>query len=182
MATSGTAGHAEGGALTDSYTRTVLAISVLGPVEVRRAGELVPIPAGKSSELLVRLALEAGVGGPRPIGSSTICGVPKRSTPAATPLQSKVVRLRRALGDPSVIVSGDGGYRLAVGCVDGRRTRRARASRRGDGVGRRRRRSRRRRGVRLGASAVPWRAASRGRRRRMGRAAPSPARGGAAAA
>ena len=29
-------------------------------------------------------------------------------------LQSKVARLRRALGDPEAIVSGDGGYALAV--------------------------------------------------------------------
>ena len=36
-------------------------ISVLGPVEVRRDGRLVPVPGGKTSELLVRLALEAGV-------------------------------------------------------------------------------------------------------------------------
>ena len=36
-------------------------ISVLGPVEVRRDGRLVPVPGGKTSELLVRLALEAGL-------------------------------------------------------------------------------------------------------------------------
>ena len=29
-------------------------------------------------------------------------------------LQSKVTRLRRALGDPAAIVGGEGGYRLAV--------------------------------------------------------------------
>ena len=34
---------------------------MLGPVEVRRDGELVPVPGGKTAELLVRLALEAGV-------------------------------------------------------------------------------------------------------------------------
>ena len=34
---------------------------MLGPVEVRRDGRLVPVPGGKTSELLVRLALEAGV-------------------------------------------------------------------------------------------------------------------------
>ena len=36
-------------------------ISVLGPVEVRRDGQLLSVPGGKTSELLVRLALEAGV-------------------------------------------------------------------------------------------------------------------------
>ena len=43
------------------YTFDVFQISVLGPVEVRRDGQLVPVPAGKTSELLVRLALEAGL-------------------------------------------------------------------------------------------------------------------------
>ena len=38
----------------------MLSISVLGPVEVRRDGQLVSVPAGKTSELLVRLALDAG--------------------------------------------------------------------------------------------------------------------------
>jgi len=33
---------------------------VLGPVEVRRDGEPVLVPGGKTAELLVRLALEAG--------------------------------------------------------------------------------------------------------------------------
>ena len=52
-------------ALTAALTRgrrlaRVFQISVLGPVEVRRDGRLVPVPGGKTSELLVRLALEAG--------------------------------------------------------------------------------------------------------------------------
>ncbi len=33
-------------------------------------------------------------------------------------LQSKVAKLRRALGDPSVLVSGDGGYTLVVDPAD----------------------------------------------------------------
>ncbi len=33
-------------------------MAVLGPVEVRRDGVRVPIPGGKTTELLVRLALE----------------------------------------------------------------------------------------------------------------------------
>src|ERR1044072_464105 len=41
--------------------RAVLEVSVLGPVEVRRDGLLVPVPGGKTAELLVRLALDAGV-------------------------------------------------------------------------------------------------------------------------
>ena len=70
-------------------------------------------------------------------------------------LQSKVARLRRALGDPSAIASGDGGYKLAVepAAVDALAVLRdaAAAAR----AARRRRRPRRRRAERLGAGAVP---------------------------
>jgi predicted ATPase/DNA-binding SARP family transcriptional activator len=90
----------------------VLEISVLGPVEVRRGDRGVALPGGKSAELLVRLALEAGtlVRTDRlledlwPAGSVT-----RRNT-----LQSKAARLRRALGDPSPISGTTEGYTLAV--------------------------------------------------------------------
>ena len=36
-------------------------MAVLGPVEVRRDGVQLPIPGGKATELLIRLALVAGV-------------------------------------------------------------------------------------------------------------------------
>ncbi len=88
-------------------------ISVLGPVEVRRDGELVPVPGGRTSELLVRLALEAGV----PVRADRLVddlwGADAVNTRRNT-LQSKVAKLRRAFGDPLVIVSGEGGYTLAV--------------------------------------------------------------------
>ena len=86
-------------------------ISVLGPVEVRADGQLLSVPGGKTSELLVRLALEAGlfVRADRLIDDLWAGAATRRNT-----LQSKVARLRRALGDPSVIAGGDGGYRLAV--------------------------------------------------------------------
>ncbi|HTE59635.1 MAG TPA: BTAD domain-containing putative transcriptional regulator, partial [Solirubrobacteraceae bacterium] len=86
-------------------------ISVLGPVEVRRDGQLLSVPAGKTSEVLVRLAVEAGVvvRADRLLDDLWAGAVTRRNT-----LQSKVARLRRALGDRSVIVSGDGGYKLAV--------------------------------------------------------------------
>jgi predicted ATPase/DNA-binding SARP family transcriptional activator len=86
----------------------VLEISVLGPVEVRRDGRTVPVPGGKTAELLVRLALDAG----RPVSADRLlddlwAGAPtQRNT-----LQSKVARLRRALQDAAVI---DGAYRLDV--------------------------------------------------------------------
>jgi predicted ATPase/DNA-binding SARP family transcriptional activator len=93
----------------------VFEISVLGPVEVRRDGRLVPVPGGKTSELLVRLALEAGLFVPadRLVDDLWAGAATRRNT-----LQSKVARLRRALGDPLVIASGDGGYKLAVEPAD----------------------------------------------------------------
>jgi len=89
----------------------VLGVSVLGPVEVRRDGVLVPVPGGKAAELLVRLALEPGVAvrADRLIDDLWGAAGTSRNT-----LQSKVARLRRALGDPAAIVLGDGGYLLAV--------------------------------------------------------------------
>ena len=36
-------------------------MSVLGPIEVRRDDQLLKVPGGKTAELLVRLALEAGL-------------------------------------------------------------------------------------------------------------------------
>jgi predicted ATPase/DNA-binding SARP family transcriptional activator len=89
----------------------VFEISVLGPVEVRRDGELVTVPGGKTSELLVRLALDAGifVRADRLVDELWAGAATRRNT-----LQSKVARLRRALRDPLLIVSGDEGYRLAL--------------------------------------------------------------------
>ena len=86
---------------------------MLGPLEVRRNGRLLPVPGGKTSELLVRLALDAGelVRTDRLLDDLWAAGgvTTRRNT-----LQSKVAKLRRALGDPPVIVSGDGGYALDV--------------------------------------------------------------------
>jgi DNA-binding SARP family transcriptional activator len=39
----------------------VLTVAVLGPVELRRDGARLVVPAGKTTEVLVRLALDAGV-------------------------------------------------------------------------------------------------------------------------
>jgi DNA-binding SARP family transcriptional activator len=89
----------------------VYEISVLGPVEVRRDGEPVLVPGGKTAELLVRLALEAGtfVRVDRLVDDLWAGAPTSRNT-----LQQKVTRLRRALRDPAVIESGEAGYRLAV--------------------------------------------------------------------
>jgi predicted ATPase/DNA-binding SARP family transcriptional activator len=95
------------------YARDVLQIALLGPLEVRRDGEFVPVPGGKASELLVRLALDAGVvvGADRLIDD--LWAVEALTTRRNT-LQSKVAMLRRALRDPSAIESRELGYRLVV--------------------------------------------------------------------
>ncbi|MCW2957946.1 MAG: transcriptional activator domain, partial [Solirubrobacterales bacterium] len=91
----------------------MLQIAVLGPVEVRRDAQAVAVPGGKTSELLVRLALEAGVvvGSDRLVEDLWAAGA---VTTRRNTLQSKVARLRRALGDPLLVAGGDGGYKLAV--------------------------------------------------------------------
>jgi predicted ATPase/DNA-binding SARP family transcriptional activator/tetratricopeptide (TPR) repeat protein len=91
----------------------VLTVAVLGPVELRRDGELVAVPAGKTTEVLVRLALDAG----SPVSAERLIedlwpaqavGVTRNT------LQAKVSKLRRVLGDPA-LVSGDAtGYTLHV--------------------------------------------------------------------
>jgi predicted ATPase/DNA-binding SARP family transcriptional activator len=87
----------------------VLEISVLGPVEVRRDGRPVRVPAGKPAELLARLALEAGtvVDAGRLLDDLWGGAATRRNT-----LQSKAAMLRRALGDPSLVGGVDGGYVL----------------------------------------------------------------------
>ena len=78
-------------------------ISVLGPVEVRRDGQPVPVPGGKTSELLVRLALEAGTFVRADRLVEDVWAEDAVNTRRNT-LQSKIAKLRRAFGDPQVIV------------------------------------------------------------------------------
>ncbi len=87
----------------------MLQISVLGTIEVRRDGAAVQVPGGKTSELLVRLALEAGqfIGADRLV--EDVWADAAISTQRNT-LQSKIAKLRKALGGPLVVVGGDGGY------------------------------------------------------------------------
>ena len=86
--------------------------SVLGPVEVRSGSRLIRVPAGKTSELLVRLALSAG----EVVRSDVLIDElwPEDASTQRNTLQSKVARLRRALIDPDLIETRDGGYRLAA--------------------------------------------------------------------
>jgi predicted ATPase/DNA-binding SARP family transcriptional activator len=96
-----------------SYALDVLQIALLGPLEVNRDGQRVQVPGGKTSELLVHLALEPGVlvRADRLVDDLWAAGAvnTRRNT-----LQSKMAKLRRALGEPPVIASGDGGYAPAV--------------------------------------------------------------------
>jgi predicted ATPase/DNA-binding SARP family transcriptional activator len=91
----------------------VLAVAVLGALEVTRDGHHVAVPGGKTSELIVRLALEPGrlVRAERLVEDLWAAeGVSARRNT----LQSKVTMLRRALGEPPALSSRDGGYALEV--------------------------------------------------------------------
>lgn len=85
---------------------------MLGPVAARRDGQPVTVPGGKSAELLVRLALDTGtvVRTDRLIDDVWAADPDTRRNT----VQSKVTRLRRALGDPTLIVGSTDGYVLAV--------------------------------------------------------------------
>jgi predicted ATPase/DNA-binding SARP family transcriptional activator len=91
----------------------VISISVVGTVQVRRDGALITVPSGKTTELLVRLALTAG----KPVRSDVLIedlwGDDAITTTRNT-LQAKVTRLRRALADPTLLVAVDEGYILNV--------------------------------------------------------------------
>jgi DNA-binding SARP family transcriptional activator len=88
----------------------VLSIAVLGEVEARRDGVGLTVPRGKTSELLVRLAVEPGV----PVRADTLVedlwgGPVDRNT-----LQAKVSQLRRALGDRDCVRARGDAYYLDV--------------------------------------------------------------------
>src|SRR4051794_658817 len=92
----------------------MLTVAVLGPVELRRDGQLIPVPPGKTTELLVRLSLEAGTPGRADRLIEELWG----GRASRDAVQAKGSKLRRALGDPGR-VSGDGSnYTLHVDSVD----------------------------------------------------------------
>jgi predicted ATPase/DNA-binding SARP family transcriptional activator len=91
----------------------VIAVSVLDVVELHRDGQRIPVRAGKTAEVLVRLALDAGV----MVRSDTLIddlwgdqavGISRNT------LQSKVSRLRRALGDAALVTGTTAGYTLKI--------------------------------------------------------------------
>src|SRR3954447_25077390 len=90
----------------------MLTVAVLGRVEVRRDGGPAAVPSGLTTELLVRLALDAG----RPVRAERLGDDPWAGAPGIRPntLQVKVSQLRRALGDSAALTGGPEGYALAV--------------------------------------------------------------------
>jgi predicted ATPase/DNA-binding SARP family transcriptional activator len=99
----------------------VLTVAVLGTVAARRDGVPVTVPAGLTTELLVRLALDAG----HPVRAERLLDDLWPDEPDVRPntLQAKVSQLRRALGDPALLTGGAAGYTLvadpdAVDAVD----------------------------------------------------------------
>ena len=91
----------------------MLTVGVLGPLEVRRDGRELSVPSGRTTEVLVRLALDAGqlVSADRLIDD--LWGEAAAGTGRNT-LQSKVSQLRRALGEPALLRGGRGGYTLEL--------------------------------------------------------------------
>ena len=88
----------------------MLTVGVLGPVEAHRDGVRLEVPAGKTTELLARLALEAGARVRTDVLIEDLWTDPTgRNT-----LQSKVSQLRRALGDREAVVGHRDGYSLSV--------------------------------------------------------------------
>src|SRR3954453_5435768 len=90
----------------------MLTVAVLDRVEVRRDGAPAPLPSGLTTELLIRLALDAG----RPVRAERLVEElwpGAAGTPLDT-LQAKGPQRRRALGDPTALTGGPEGYTLAV--------------------------------------------------------------------
>ena len=89
----------------------MLTLAVLGPVELRRDGTVLPVPTGKATELLIRLALDAGA----PVSTDRLVdelwGGIALPTQRNT-LQSKVSKLRAAFGDAAAVTVSPAGYTL----------------------------------------------------------------------
>jgi DNA-binding SARP family transcriptional activator len=91
----------------------VIAVSVLDVVELHRDGERVAVRRGKTAEVLVRLALEAGV----MVRTERLIEdlwAHEAAATARNTLQTKVSRLRRALGDRALVTGTNAGYTLEI--------------------------------------------------------------------
>ncbi len=88
-------------------------VALLGPLEVWRGGTLLQVPGGRTSELLARLAVDAG----RVVRVDRLLEdlwAPDAVATRRNTLQAKVTKLRRALEDPQLIVTTEDGYRLDI--------------------------------------------------------------------
>jgi DNA-binding SARP family transcriptional activator/streptogramin lyase len=112
----------------------MIEVSILGPLEVRRDGEVVPVPGGKPRALLLALVVRAN----EPVSQDrlieTLWG--DEPPPRAGPnLHVHVATLRKLLnGDPgAAIETSGGGYRLRIDAdrIDARRFERLVAEARG---------------------------------------------------
>jgi len=85
---------------------------VLGRAEAARDGVPAPVPAGLTTELLVRLALDAG----SPVRAERLVEDlwPDATGVRLNTLQAKISQLRRALGDPAALTGGPEGYTLVI--------------------------------------------------------------------
>ncbi len=95
----------------------MLTVGVLGAVQAQRDGAGLDLPAGRSAELLARLALA-------PDGRARTDALLEDlwSEPTSrNTLQAKVSQLRRALGDRDALLGSPDGYRLVVDEVDAAR-------------------------------------------------------------
>jgi predicted ATPase/DNA-binding SARP family transcriptional activator len=88
----------------------VLTVGVLGAVEVNRDGVRLDLPAGKTAELLARLALDAGTS----VRADALIEDLWAGPAGRNTLQSKVSQLRRALGDRELVEGAGDGYRLML--------------------------------------------------------------------
>ena len=88
----------------------MLTVAVLGAVEARRDGELLPVPSGKTTELLARLALDAG----SRVRADTLLDELWPEGAGRNTLQSKVSQLRRALGERELVTGTPEAYVLEV--------------------------------------------------------------------
>ena len=86
---------------------------MLGDVALQRDGARSAVATGKVAELLVRLALEAGAVVRTDRLIEDLWADHAHGT-ARNTLQAKVSRLRRALGDPGLLVGSRTGYTLAI--------------------------------------------------------------------
>ena len=94
----------------------VLTVAVLGRVVVRRDGVPAAVPTGRTTELLIRLALEGG----RPVRAQRLAEDLWPGGAQPNTLQVKVSQLRRALGGAAAVPSGPAGYALVADTVDAR--------------------------------------------------------------